>query len=481
MDFLNFINDKHHLHAKLGEAAAKVSKAFQERGNGDSPMPQLDAVAKGYDSLAFMLQTLSSLELRKVFQGQPLSSALITRLLSLEIGDFAQGNLGRKPDVLGSLVKLCLEEEADLLKMHAEGIAEAGKGIHSLGLSLASVLFDNLLMRTAKEEPEIREFFQGSGLEDLTDYIILGDARHVATGGYADVFETGLLRPQSEQPRKVAVKVLRINQGHLDAEDGKKLSLIRRRLRREIQIWQSLHHINVVPLLGLTHQFNGSPLPSMVCAWMAGGTLSSHLKERRATLTLRSRYKLLQDVIDGLQYLHSQNVVHGDLTSGNVLMSQNMACLCDFGLSKVIGELPVYPSTNMVGTPRWAAPELYCYSDAVPQSQLTKECDIYSYGCIIHEVISTYIPYYNVQSEHLITLKKARQIAPDRPPSAPLLTDDVWDFIQLCWRDYPPWRPDADEVRERLKELVREYSKEELLVTLPAVESGARTDLEAER
>ena len=87
--------------------------------------------------------------------------------------------------------------------------------------------------------------FQGSGLEDLTDAIIVTDARHVATGGYADVFETGLLRPHSEPkkvefqflgingknestPSKVAVKVLRINQGHLDAEDGKKLSQIRR-------------------------------------------------------------------------------------------------------------------------------------------------------------------------------------------------------------------------------------------------------------
>ena len=112
-------------------------------------------------------------------------------------------------------------------------------------LSQATVLFDNLLTRTAKEEPKIRELFQDSGLEDLTDIIIVTDARHVATGGYSDVFETGLLRSHSEEPKKVeflflsiegrnevipskvAVKVLRINQGVLDAEDGKKLSQIR--------------------------------------------------------------------------------------------------------------------------------------------------------------------------------------------------------------------------------------------------------------
>lgn len=89
------------------------------------------------------------------------------------------------------------------------------------------------------------------------------------------------------------------------------------------------------------------------------------------------------------------------------------------------------------------------------------------------------MPYYNVISESLVMLKKATQVAPDRPPTAPLLTDDVWDFIQLCWRDDPKWRPDANEVREKLKELVDEYSKEELLATLPAeldFEAGLELD-----
>jgi serine/threonine protein kinase len=178
-----------------------------------------------------------------------------------------------------------------------------------------------------------------------------------------------------------------------------------------------------------------------------------------------------------------------------------MACLCDFGLSRVVGELPVYPSTNMLGTPRWTAPELYCFEDGVPQPQITNKCDIYSYGCIIHEVclhsigwskhpvdkffdiavqvISTYMPYYNIKSEARIILMKASPVAPERPPTAALLTDDVWDFIQLCWRDYPPWRPDAEEVREKLKELVQQYSKEELLATLPAeleYEAGLELD-----
>jgi hypothetical protein len=70
-------------------------------------------------------------------------------------------------------------------------------------LSLAAGLFENLLAQTAKEEPKIREFFQNSGAQDLTDHIIVTNALHVGSGGYADVFETDLLRPPSQQPKKV--------------------------------------------------------------------------------------------------------------------------------------------------------------------------------------------------------------------------------------------------------------------------------------
>jgi len=45
------------------------------------------------------------------------------------LGDFAHGNLGREVDVLGSLVKLCLEEEAEVLQSHGERIADGVKGV----------------------------------------------------------------------------------------------------------------------------------------------------------------------------------------------------------------------------------------------------------------------------------------------------------------------------------------------------------------
>ena len=79
------------------------------------------------------------------------------------------------------------------------------------------------------------------------------------------------------------------------------------------------------------------------------------------------------------------------------------------------------------------------------------------------------MPYYNIKDFGVYS-KKVNQVGPDRPPAAPLLTDDVWNFIQVCWRDHPMWRPDADQVRDLLKELISQYSQEELLSTLPPEE-----------
>ena len=71
-----------------------------------------------------------------------------------------------------------------------------------------------------------------------------------------------------------------------------------------------------------------------------GGMLRSFLDElrrRRQKLDELSAYDLIRQMTAGLKYLHSQNIVHGDLHSGNVLLSfEGNRCLCkiaDFGVS----------------------------------------------------------------------------------------------------------------------------------------------------
>lgn len=66
---------------------------------------------------------------------------------------------------------------------------------------------------------------------------------------------------------------------------GQLTLLLLQRIRREVKVWLSIEHDNVLPLLGTTMGF--SRFPAMVCPWAENGTLTSYLKDRHANLSAR--------------------------------------------------------------------------------------------------------------------------------------------------------------------------------------------------
>ena len=55
-----------------------------------------------------------------------------------------------------------------------------------------------------------------------------------------------------------------------------------------------------------------------------------------------TKRSILLDVSHGLQYLHSKNVINGDLTVTNVLLTKKKAKICDFGMSKIFDPEKLY-------------------------------------------------------------------------------------------------------------------------------------------
>jgi serine/threonine protein kinase len=94
----------------------------------------------------------------------------------------------------------------------------------------------------------------------------------------------------------------------------------------------------------------------------------------------------LQEVAAAMHYLHSQGIVHGDLTGGNVLLTSSdkdargfSAKVVDFGLSRVCGESG-YLQTNTMGCAEYMPPEL------ITGGILTKAGDVYAFGIIVWEM-----------------------------------------------------------------------------------------------
>ncbi|KAF9000289.1 kinase-like domain-containing protein [Cyathus striatus] len=315
----------------------------------------------------------------------------------------------------------------------------------------ATVVVDNMLPSSIVPEAPVTNL---SGcIERKMDYPLYG-------GGHADV-HVAVLKYDGEE-KDVAVKVIR---AHTYREVNR--WKIDKRLRREVRVWACLNHPNIVPLLGITRDFG--PYTSMVCPWMEDGDLHNYLKDNRATLTLSTRLKLLADITEGLCYLHTRSIVHGDLTTANILIDKGKACLSDFGLSNILPlrDRDTFISSTVGGAVRWAAPELYRagLDSAEGHPEISKPCDIYSFGNIMLHTISGQIPYANISSDVQVMFQLMKGNHPWRPPE-PCLTDAFWLFMTLCWKPAAYKRPDIRAVLQRLHDLSSDCNEDLLRSTL---------------
>ena len=87
-------------------------------------------------------------------------------------------------------------------------------------------------------------------------------------------------------------------------------------------------------------------------------------------------YQLLR----GLKYIHSANVLHRDLKPSNILLNANGDLkICDLGLARVASDA----MTEYVGTRWYRAPELLLNSSAY-----TSAIDVWSVGCIFFQMLT---------------------------------------------------------------------------------------------
>ncbi|KZV81173.1 kinase-like protein [Exidia glandulosa HHB12029] len=132
-----------------------------------------------------------------------------------------------------------------------------------------------------------------------------------------------------------------------------------KRLAREIAVWRTLSHKNILPLYGL-YYYAEERVPAMVSPWCANGNIVEYLAARShlpAADMAQLQLRLLLDTLEGLACLHHERIVHGDLKGANILvLSDGTACVADFGVSTVLCDQP--HSASAAGTFRWMAPEL---------------------------------------------------------------------------------------------------------------------------
>jgi len=203
-------------------------------------------------------------------------------------------------------------------------------------------------------------------------------------GGMSRVF----LAEEVRLERKVVIKLL-------PPEMGAGVNV--ERFEREIKLAAKLQHPHIVPLLTAGNQ---DDLLWYVMPYIEGESMRAKLA-REGELPIGEAVRILKEVIDALQYAHSNKVVHRDIKPDNVMLSGKHAVVTDFGVAKAVsastGESNLTSLGVALGTPAYMSPE-----QAAADPHVDHRADIYAIGAMAYEMLTGRPPFIGNNAQQVL-------------------------------------------------------------------------------
>lgn len=245
----------------------------------------------------------------------------------------------------------------------------------------------------------------------------LGD--QIGKGAVGQVFR-GL---DLENGTMVAVK--QIIKSHLKNEQMKAIL-------GEIELLKRLNHENIVKYIDFIqteHHLN------IMLEFVEVGSFDKIIRTMGPIQEELLAYYVKQ-ILTGLEYLHSQGIVHRDIKGGNLLYTKRgKVKLADFGVSATLTEGS--NDNTAVGSPYWMAPEII-----EMKGQVSPACDIWSLGCTVIELLTGHPPYHDLDKYcALMTI-----VSDNHPPLPDGVSEDCKEFLLRCFVKEPDKRADVREL-----------------------------------
>ncbi|RHZ80087.1 hypothetical protein Glove_139g176 [Diversispora epigaea] len=192
----------------------------------------------------------------------------------------------------------------------------------------------------------------------------------------------------------------------------------------------------------------------MVLYYAADGNLREYLKNNFNNISWKQKLDNLQELSLNLKNIHELDIVHQDFHPGNILLFDfkftSSLKISDFGLSKLIGVNPNNPEKkNIVGVLPYIAPEVLSGDE-----EYTKAADVYSFGIIAYEIITSFPPYPDIPHDEDLAIKICNGLRPKIPFHTPKL---ITRTIMRCWDARVTHRPTFKELYAKLKKSYINY------------------------
>eukprot|EP01130_Rhizamoeba_saxonica_P014269 TRINITY_DN6222_c0_g1_i1.p1 TRINITY_DN6222_c0_g1~~TRINITY_DN6222_c0_g1_i1.p1 ORF type:complete len:728 (-),score=178.16 TRINITY_DN6222_c0_g1_i1:73-2256(-) len=248
----------------------------------------------------------------------------------------------------------------------------------------------------------------------------------LSRGAYGSVYE-GL----TDSGNIIAAKKLDVLKHDYDEKYRAQITMF----RKEIEIMRNLDsHPNIVKYLGYSFE------PKHIYIFMEyipGGSLAS-LMSKYGPLSEHVVCVYSKQILEGLEFLHLNKIVHRDIKGGNILVDTSGTIkLADFGCSKTMQGIMSDNFDSFQGTPYWMAPEV------ITQDGHGRPADIWSFGGTVIEMVTAKPPYYEKGQMATVFFSIINQEMPTIPK---FLSEKCVDMIHQCYCWDPVERPNATDL-----------------------------------
>lgn len=240
-----------------------------------------------------------------------------------------------------------------------------------------------------------------------------------------------------------------------------------KRFEQECEFLSTVRHPNIIQYLGVYHDPD-THLPALLMELM-DDNLTHYLETSTGPIQYKVQVNICHDVSLALAYLHSNDIIHRDLSGNNVLLFANdRAKVTDFGMAKLDG---LHPRTTRPTYTTCPGSDVYMPPEAIKvKPKYNEKVDCFSLGVIIVQILTRKFPepgdrQKEIQIDHPGVqpggILEVRVSEVERRQNHISIIDQNHQLLHIaldCLKDKESERPSATELCKRLKGLKEEIS-----------------------
>jgi serine/threonine protein kinase len=242
----------------------------------------------------------------------------------------------------------------------------------------------------------------------------------------------------------------------------------RERFKIEAQAAAALNHPNIATIHAV-EEVEGETF--IVMEYIKGRELKDIVASNLPQVhDLREVLDYATQVADGLQAAHEEGVIHRDIKSANIMITEKgQVKIMDFGLAKVRGGDELTKEHSTLGTAAYMSPE-----QAIGKKDIDHRTDIWSFGVVLYEMLTGQLPFqgeYDSAIMYAIMNEKPESIKEKRA-DVPIEIENV--IVKCLQKDRENRYPNCSEILNDLKKLTRASGSEEIATPMKRTQKKSK-------